>query len=100
MSEISLQLTFDCGDPRTGPLLGGCTRLEPEDHDELIGQMLAAAACTDLRGRYPRMLFMAVPEGKTARNRLHLDLHLDGAVDREPARESEVARPAREFCVG
>ncbi|BDD84346.1 glyoxalase [Tsukamurella pulmonis] len=33
----------------------------------------------------PRMMFLAVPEGKTVKNRLHLDLHADD-------REAEVAR--------
>lgn len=33
----------------------------------------------------PRMMFLAVPEGKTVKNRMHLDLHADD-------REAEVAR--------
>jgi len=36
----------------------------------------------------PRLMFLKVPEGKTAKNRLHLDLLVDG----DTPRDAEVAR--------
>lgn len=36
-----------------------------------------AFAIVDPDGLGPRMLFLKVPEGKTAKNRLHLDVHTD-----------------------
>lgn len=112
-TSMSLQLTFDCADPHAqARFWAAALGLEVEDHDEFIGQMLEAghaspvdvvvidgrrawveaAACTDPAGRYPRMLFMLVPEGKTAKNRMHIDLHVHEAEDRDAAREAEVAR--------
>ncbi len=35
------------------------------------------AACRDPRGTEPRLFFQRVPEGKTAKNRVHLDIHVD-----------------------
>ena len=96
MIALDLQLTFDAADPHAlARFWAAALGLELEDHDELIGAMLdaghaspvdvvmiegrrawaGAAACTDPQGRYPRLLFLQVPEGKTAKNRLHLDFH-------------------------
>ena len=94
---------------------------EVDDHHEFIGTMLdaghadptdvvlvdgrrawaEAASCADPQGRYPRMLFMVVPEGKTAKNRVHLDLHLDGgntAEARARPRSPASRRSARPSC--
>ena len=145
MNTLSLQVTFDCADPHAlARFWAGVLGTEVDDHDEFIGTMLdaghagtsdvvivdgrrawaEAASCTDPQGRYPRMLFMVVPEGKTAKNRMHLDLHLDGGHTDEAAcrrgrpyhgtrRDQAVRRAARpagvghdgrpegnEFCVG
>lgn len=112
-ASMSLQLTFDCADPHAqAGFWAAALGLDMEDHDELIGQMLAAghateedvvvvdgrrawagaAGCVDPQGRYPRLLFLTVPEGKVAKNRLHLDFHLDHAEDRDVACAAEVAR--------
>ena len=46
-----------------------------------------AAACRDPAGVEPRPYFQLVPEGKVAKNRMHLGIHI------EPGRkEAEVAR--------
>lgn len=45
------------------------------------------AACSDPAGVEPRLYFQKVPEGKTAKNRVHLDIHVE--PDRK---EAEVAR--------
>ena len=112
-TALDLQITVDCADPHAqARFWAAALGMDLEDHDELIGRMLdaghadpadvvviggrrawaEAAACADPQGRYPRMLFMTVPEGKTAKNRMHLDLHVHGADDRDAARDTEVAR--------
>ena len=40
-----------------------------------------AAACVDPDGAGPRLLFQAVPEGKTVKDRIHLDLHVGDRRD-------------------
>lgn len=115
MSTLDLQITFDAADPHAlARFWAAALDLEVEDHDELIGQMLdaghaspddvvvidgrrawaGAASCRDLQGRYPRFLFLAVPEGKTTKNRVHLDFHLHDTADdvRDAARGAEVER--------
>jgi hypothetical protein len=56
-----------------------------------------ASAITDPDGRGPRIYFQKVPEGKTAKNRMHLDLNVAGGPDvslaeRRRAVDMEVAR--------
>jgi hypothetical protein len=56
-----------------------------------------ASAITDPDGRGPRIYFQRVPEGKTAKNRMHLDLNVAGGPDvslaeRRRAVDIEVAR--------
>jgi hypothetical protein len=36
-----------------------------------------AAACRDPGGIEPRLYFQRVPEGKVAKNRVHLDIHVE-----------------------
>lgn len=68
-----------------------------EDHSALVEQLVAdgrmpandrivingrsafrdVAACSDPAGMEPRFYFQRVPEGKTAKNRVHLDIHVD-----------------------
>jgi hypothetical protein len=112
VSELTLQITFDCADPHAlAGFWAAVLDTEVDDHHEFIGTMLdaghadqtdvvviggrrawaEAASCSDPPGRYPRMLFVVVPEGKTAKNRVHLDLHLDGGNTAE-ARAAEVDR--------
>lgn len=92
------QVTFDCADPHAqarfwAAVLGA----EVEDHAELVDKLVAdglmpetdrivldgrsafrdVAACRDPDGVEPRLFFQRVPEGKTAKNRVHLDVHVD-----------------------
>jgi len=62
-------LTFDCGDP--GVLAEfWCAALDYEELDaDETGVMIR-----DPLGKGWDLLFLVVPEGKTAKNRLHLDL--------------------------
>jgi catechol 2,3-dioxygenase-like lactoylglutathione lyase family enzyme len=92
------QVTFDAADPHAlatfwADVLGA----EVEDHSDFVDQLVAdgrmpaadritingrsafrdVAACRDLRGVEPRFFFQKVPEGKLAKNRVHLDIHVD-----------------------
>jgi hypothetical protein len=85
----------------------GALGYEKESHVDFVRQLLDAgripesatvsvdggtqfadvSACRDPEGVGPRLFFQKVPEGKTAKNRVHLDLHV--GADRY---EEEVAR--------
>lgn len=91
-------MAFDCADPHAlaafwAQVLG----LVVEDRSALVDQLVAdgrlpagdaiqingrsafrdVTACSDPAGIEPRMYFQRVPEGKTAKNRVHLDIHVD-----------------------
>jgi hypothetical protein len=92
------QVTFDCADPHAqatfwAQVFGSAV----EDHSALVDQLVAdarmpaddrvmingrsafrdVAACSDPTGVEPRLFFQRVPEGKMAKNRVHLDIHVD-----------------------
>jgi hypothetical protein len=92
------QVTFDCADPHAqaafwAEVFGSVV----EDHSALVDQLVAdgrmpaedrivvngrsafqdVAACQDSASVEPRLFFQRVPEGKTAKNRMHLDIHVD-----------------------
>ena len=72
MSSAILNVTFDCGDAeRVANFWGAVTgyRVEPVHHP---GNEHWVAGPSD--GRRPRLVFVAVPEKKTVKNRVHLDL--------------------------
>ncbi|GAA3620968.1 VOC family protein [Microlunatus ginsengisoli] len=86
---ISVQVTFDASDPRALAAFWaeavGYIRQPPPDGFGSWEEALAAfgvperewnsrAALVDPDGRGPRFFFQQVPEGKTAKNRLHLDV--------------------------
>lgn len=60
-----------------------------DDTLEIDGRRVwrTAAACHDPGGAKPRLLFQQVPEPKTTKNRVHLDLHVPPGE-----REAEVER--------
>jgi hypothetical protein len=98
---MPLQITFDCTDPHAQAAFWAVAMdYEAEDHHEAVEQVIAAghlsADSDDIEtvdGRYrfreyaacrssstgDRLLFQLVPEPKTAKNRVHLDLHVDDA---------------------
>jgi len=106
----TIQIVVDAGDPHAqARFWSAALHYELEDHHDQIEQLLAAgvatradtieidgrlawstaAACRHPRGQGPRLLFQSVPEPKTVKDRIHLDLHhLAG----DEAREAEVAR--------
>ena len=75
------ELCVDCADPRTlaafwAEVLGW--RITDDDDDEV--------ALVDPEGVGPDLLFVTVPEGKTVKNRLHIDV---SPRDREQDEEVE-----------
>ncbi|GAB2861760.1 VOC family protein [Actinocorallia aurea] len=113
-----VQITFDCHDPRAlslfwrdvlGYVHPGPPGVDlPEGADPLaawedflarIGVPEAArntrSAIEDPEGRGPRLFFQQVPEGKTAKNRVHLDVRAAPGLsgdDRMAALEAEADR--------
>ena len=94
------QVTFDAADPhRLSGFWAEALGYEREDHTQVVRGLLASgrlpeqavietetgvgfrdlAACSDPGGRRARLLFQRVPEEKTAKNRVHLDVHIGDA---------------------
>lgn len=103
-----VQVAFDTADPHlVARFWAEALGYRVEDHGELVDGLVAAgqlpaaavvqveghsafrdvATCVDPDGAGPRLFFQLVPEGKTVKNRVHLDLQV--GPDR---REAEVAR--------
>lgn len=93
---IPMQVSFDADDP---PRLARFWALAldyvlqppPDGHDswadwasaneipqEALGDY---GAVIDPSGRGPRLLFQKVPEGKTAKNRVHVDVNVSAGID-------------------
>ncbi|MEE1737602.1 VOC family protein [Streptomyces sp. BE147] len=83
------QVTYDCADPGAqaafwAEALGYRVQPPPEGFPDWPSALTAwgvppeqhnsRSAITDPEGKGPRVFFQKVPEGKTAKNRLHLDL--------------------------
>lgn len=89
MTAFSVQITFDCADPAAqaafwAEALGYVVQPPPdgfETWDAFLDQFGVPAeqrndrsAAVDPTGAGPRLFFQKVPEGKVAKNRLHLDV--------------------------
>ncbi len=95
--STSVQIAFDTANPHCqARFWAAALHYEKEDHAAIVAQLLQAgllqpdqviedegrqafrdvAACRDPAGKGPRLFFQRVPEGKTAKNRVHLDLHV------------------------
>ncbi|MEW1698537.1 VOC family protein [Streptomyces sp. NPDC093249] len=109
MSSIrQFQVTFDCADPERVArfwceVLGYVVPPPPEGFADwdAYGRSLpperqgAGFVCADPTGVSPRMYFQRVPEGKTVKNRLHLDIRVGTGLvgeERVAALEAECAR--------
>jgi len=105
-----IQVTFDCGDPAAlaefwAQTLGYDVQPPPPGFETWDAALDAwgvpaehrndRSAVVDPDGKGPRLFFQKVPEGKSAKNRVHLDVRaapgLDGE-DRMPALEKECGR--------
>ena len=109
-SVRQFQVTFDCAAPEVVgrfwcEVLGYVVPPPPEgfaswdDVDATLPpeERGAAFACVDPAGTGPRLFFQRVPEGKTVKNRLHLDVRVGTGLvgaQRLAALEAEGARLA------
>ena len=108
MTAMEVQITFDCAEPRTvakfwQAALGYADPPAPEGYPTWDGfdaaqpeeRRGAAWVAQDPEGSGPRLYFQRVPEPKTVKNRLHLDIRagtgLTGA-ERLAALEAEAGR--------
>jgi hypothetical protein len=82
VTSLVRTITFDCADPETvGRFWAAVTGRDLDvDHDEPDAMIAGADG-------QPHLLFLPVPEGKTVKNRVHLDLQ---PTDR--GRDEEVER--------
>jgi catechol 2,3-dioxygenase-like lactoylglutathione lyase family enzyme len=103
-----VQVTFDCADPErlarfwcevlgyvVPPPPDGFETWEEAERDLPAEEQGASFACADPNGVGPRLYFQRVPEGKVAKNRVHLDVRAGtGLVGDERLRvlEAEGAR--------
>jgi hypothetical protein len=106
-------ITFDCIDPERlaafwSAALGYKEREVPagfanwaaylESQGIPEGQWSTSAAVSDPEGVRPRLLFLPVPEGKTVKNRVHLDLAPETTMRTEVGRLVQLgARVVRAF---
>ena len=89
----SVQVVIDCADPERlasfwASALGYKLQDPPEGYptwEDFLREMKvpedqwnAASAVVDPEGKGPRVYFQRVPEGKVAKNRVHLDLNVGG----------------------
>jgi hypothetical protein len=96
-----VQVVFDCADPARlaqfwATALGYKVQDPPEGYtswQEFLAaqgvpedQWNSASAVVDPNGNGPRIYFQRVPEAKTVKNRLHLDLNISGG-DGTPLQE-------------
>ncbi|WP_019137248.1 VOC family protein [Cellulomonas massiliensis] len=108
---VEFQVTFDAHDPRAlgefwAQVLGYRSQDPPagfgtwEEFLEHVGvppeERDSAWAVIDPEGVGPRLFFQRVPEGKTAKNRVHLDVNVAAAVE-APQRPELVRARAREL---
>lgn len=103
-----IQITFDAADPHAlAAFWADVLGYEIEDHSDLVDSLVASgrlteperivvdghsafadvAAARDPKGASPRLFFQRVPEPKTAKNRVHIDVRVD-----EDRREAESQR--------
>ncbi len=88
-SVKQVQVTFDCADPRAvahfwkavlgyvdSPVPSGFDSWDAFDASLPVQSQGSAWACQDPDGVGPRLFFQRVPELKTAKNRVHLDVRV------------------------
>lgn len=106
MAYTKIQVVFDAADPERlaefwGLALGYETEPPPPGFatwEELArsrgidpSEFGDVASRVDPAGEGPRLYFQRVPEGKTAKNRVHLDVRVAGPGLRGPQRDTLVA---------
>jgi catechol 2,3-dioxygenase-like lactoylglutathione lyase family enzyme len=103
-------ITFDCADPRTlsyfwADVFGYPHKdWPPEMRAELLSKGLteddldSRGVAEDPAGEGPRLFFQRVPEGKTAKNRMHIDVRAN--PERRATAEQLVAEKDRVVALG
>ncbi|MET7553060.1 VOC family protein [Streptomyces albidoflavus] len=107
-SVKQVQITFDCASPQRvarfwSEALGYVLPTPPEgyasweayDAEQPAEERDSWSACSDPEGVGPRLFFQRVPEGKTVKNRVHLDIRAGTGLVGEArlaALESECVR--------
>jgi Glyoxalase-like domain len=101
------QVTFDCAEPRRqarfwAQVLGYVPQSPPPgfaswpDYALSIGIPASGlddvAAIVDPTGVAPRLLFLAVPERKSAKNRVHLDINVPAPDGTTPEQRQSIVR--------
>jgi Glyoxalase-like domain len=103
-----VQITFDCADPRAvadfwkaalgyvdPPVPPGFASWDAFDASLPAASQGSSWACQDPDGVGPRLFFQRVPETKTVKNRVHLDVRVGVGLtgdERVAALEAEAAR--------
>ena len=115
MDAIKVQVTIDCADPARlaafwAEALGYVIQPPPEGFDSWPQALAAwgvpesdfnsASAVVDPRGSGPRVFFQRVPEPKTTKNRLHLDLGVSDGHGTDLALKRDQVTPTVERLVG
>ena len=112
-----IQVVFDCADPGAlasfwADALGYEIQPPPEGFDSWDAALTAwgvpeerwndRSAITDPDGDGPRVFFQRVPEPKTVKNRVHLDVHASGGpdTDRKVRRQRVAAEVTRLEAAG
>lgn len=106
-TSLSMQVVFDCRDPHGladfwAEAFGYDVEIDEAFVQRMLGEGRAtdddvtrhrgrlvwktAAACSRSDGALPRLLFQTVPEPKSVKNRVHIDVHVGGDVDEAVAR--------------
>src|SRR3989440_10680120 len=110
VSVKQFQVTFDCAEPERVArfwceVLGYVVPPPPEgfatwddfDHALPPEHQGSAFACIDPSGVGPRLYFQRVPEGKTVKNRLHLDVRVAGREIRGEERKRLVSEKVEQL---
>ena len=107
--SVQIQVTFDCADPAHmadfwAEALGYKKQDPPQGWDSWEAwatdqgipeeDFNSMSAVVDPDGKGPRILFQRVPEGKSAKNRVHLDLNVGMPRDDEEASRAKVKEAA------
>jgi catechol 2,3-dioxygenase-like lactoylglutathione lyase family enzyme len=110
-----IQVTFDCGDPAAlagfwCDVLGYVVQAPPPGFDSWEQALEAfgvpperrndASAAVDPEGVGPRLFFQRVPEGKTAKNRMHLDVRAAPGLEGEERMAALEARSDELVALG
>ena len=99
MSTHLVSVVIDANDPAALARWWAAALGWPISFEE-DGEVVVEPMGTDLEDQVPALVFVPVPEAKTAKNRVHLDLASEDAEDRDAIVERLLAAGARPAEVG